>query len=78
MMQRLLKAQLRLIKYGACIGIIGGVSSFIGPDHHGLVKAMIGVVVGCMLFGKRLPSALVEMLRANQELMDEMEDAFKN
>lgn len=77
MMQRIAKAQLKLMKYGAFIGIIGGIASFVGPPHHGLIKAMIGVVIGCMLLGKRLPIALKEMYDANKPLMDEIEDSFK-
>ena len=78
MMQRITKAQLKLMKYGAFIGIIGGIASFVGPPHHGLIKAMIGVVIGCMLLGKRLPIALKEMYDANKPLMDEIEDSFKD
>ena len=78
MMERIAKAQLRIMKYGAFIGIIGGIASFVGPNHHGLIKAMMGVVIGCMLLGKRLPLALKEMFDANQELTDEMENSNKN
>lgn len=78
MMQRVTKAQLKLMKYGAFIGIIGGIASFVGPPHNGLIKAMIGVVIGCMLLGKRLPIALKEMYDANKPIMDEIEDTFKD
>ena len=78
MMQRVTKAQLKLMKYGAFIGIIGGIASFVGPPHNGLIKAMIGVVIGCMLLGKRLPIALKEMYDANKPLMDEIEDSLKD
>lgn len=78
MMQRIAKAQLKLIKYGAFIGIIGGIASFVGPPHHGLIKAMIGVVIGCMLLGKRLHTALKEMYDANKPIIDEIENTLKN
>jgi hypothetical protein len=78
MMPRIAKAQLKLMKYGAFIGIIGGIASFVGPPHHGLIKAMIGIVIGCMLLGKRLPIALKEMYDANKPVMDEIEDSFKD
>ena len=78
MMQRVTKAQLKLMKYGAFIGIIGGIASFVGPPHNGLSKAMIGVVIGCMRLGKRLPIALKEMYDANKPIMDEIEDSFKD
>lgn len=76
MMQRITKAQLKLMKYGAFIGIIGGIVSFIGPNHHGLIKTMIGVVIGCLLLGKRLPTALNETFDATQEIMDRLDDSF--
>ena len=78
MMPRIAKAQLKLMKYGAFIGIIGGIASFVGPPPHGLIKAMIGIVIGCMLLGKRLPIALKEMYDANKPVMDEIEDSFKD
>lgn len=77
MMQRMAKAQLKLMKYGAIIGLIGGMTSFVGPPHHGLIKTMIGIVIGCMMLGKRLPAALKEMFEANRQILDEIEDSFK-
>lgn len=78
MMQRIGKAQLQLMKYGAFIGLFGGVASFVGPNHDALIKVMIGMVIGCMLLGKRLPKALKEMYEANQIIKDEFEDFFRN
>lgn len=49
------KVYLRLMKYAAFMGIIGGIASFVGPPHHGLIKAYIGVTIGAMLLGRRLP-----------------------
>lgn len=70
MTQQFAKAQLKLMKYGAFIGIIGGIASFVGPNHHGLLKALIGVVIGCALLGRRLPLALKGAFDASQEMMD--------
>lgn len=78
MMRGIMRIQLRLMRYGAFIGIIGEIATFVGPPHHGLIKAMIGIVIGCMLLGKRLPTALKEMFDANKPIMDETEDSFKN
>lgn len=78
MMPKIAKAQLKLMKYGSFIGFIGGIASFVGPPHHGLIKAMIGVVIGCMLLVKRLPVALKELYDANKPLMDEIEDSLKD
>jgi hypothetical protein len=65
------------MKYGAFIGIIGGLASFIGPNYHVLIKAMIGDIIGCLLLGKRLPAALREMYDAKQAVLDEIEACLK-
>ena len=52
------KLYLRLMKYAALMGVIGGIASFVGPPHHGLIKAYYGVTIGGMLLGRRLPLAL--------------------
>ena len=39
---------LRLMKYAMLMGVLGGIASFIGPPHHGLIKAGIGIIVGAM------------------------------
>ena len=51
MIHQFAKAYLKLLKYSVFIGTIGGIASFISPNHHGLIKAMIGVVIDCMLLG---------------------------
>lgn len=77
MLQRIAEAQLKLMKYGAFIGCIGGFASFVGPPAHGLIKTMIGIVIGCILLGIQLPVALKEMYDANQPIIDEIEDSFR-
>lgn len=64
------KLYLRLMKYAALMGVIGGIASFVGPPHHGLIKAYIGVTIGAMLLGRRLPLALKDLIRANEEFID--------
>lgn len=64
------KVYLRLMKYAAFMGIIGGIASFVGPPHHGLIKTYIGVTIGAMLLGRRLPLALKNFIRANEEFID--------
>lgn len=63
---------LRLMKYAMLMGVLGGIASFIGPPHHGLIKAGIGIVVGAMLLGNRLPSALKELRNITDEISDEI------
>ena len=61
---------LRLMKYAMLMGVLGGIASFSGPSHHGLIKAGIGIVVGAMLLGNKLPSALKEFLKITDEITD--------
>ena len=54
------------------MGIIGGIASFIGPPHSGLIKAGIGIVVGGMLLGNKLPLALKELWSIMDEISHEI------
>lgn len=71
-MKRLAKIYPRLMIYAMFMGILGGIASFIGPPRHGLIKAGIGIVVGAMLLGNKLPNALKELLRITDEITDEI------
>lgn len=75
MRKRLISVYIRLVKYAMLMGVLGGIASFIGPPHHGLIKAGIGIVVGAMLLGNRLPSALKELLDITDEIINEI---FRN
>lgn len=72
MMKRLAPIDLRLMKYAMLMGVLGGIASFIGPPHHGLIKAGIGIVVGAMLLGNKLPDALKELFKITDEISDEI------
>lgn len=63
---------LRLMKYAMLMGVLGGIASFIGPPHHGLIKAGIGIIVGAMLLGYKLPSALKEFRNITDEITDDI------
>lgn len=71
-MKRLAKVYPRLLIYAIFMDILGGIASFIGPPHHGLIKAGIGIVVGAMLLGNKLPSALKELRNITDEITDEI------
>lgn len=62
------KLYLRLLRYAAFMGIVGGIASFVGPPHHGLIKALIGVTIGAMLLGNRLPLALKKLKSITDEI----------
>lgn len=72
MREQLISVYLRLMKYAMLMGVLGGIASFIGPPRHGLIKAGIGIVVGAMLLGNRLPSALKEFRSITDDISEEI------
>lgn len=70
-MNEYFKLYLRLMKYAAFMGILGGIATFVGPPHSGLIKAGIGIVIGAMMLGRRLPDTLKEFFRVNDEFIDD-------
>lgn len=66
------KLYLRLMKYAAFMGIVGGIASFVGSPHSGLIKAYIGATIGAMLLGSRLPLALKELWSIMDEISHEI------
>ena len=72
MKKRIATVYLRLMKYAMFMGILGGIAIFIGPPRHGLIKAGIGIVVGAMLLGSKLPSALKELCKIPDEITNEI------
>lgn len=60
------------MKYAMFMGILGGIATFIGPPRHGLIKAGIGIVIGAMILGNRLPAALKELYEITEEFTDDM------
>lgn len=71
MRERLISVYLRLMKYAMLMGVLGGIASFIGPPHHGLIKAGIGIVVEAILLGNKLPSALKDLWNIINETSDD-------
>ncbi|WP_290051220.1 hypothetical protein [uncultured Muribaculum sp.] len=72
MKKRIATVYLRLMKYAMFMGVFGGIATLIGPPRHGLVKASIGIVVGAMLLGSKLPSALKELCKITDEITNEI------
>lgn len=70
-MNRLEKAYLPVMKYALFAGILGGIATFIGPPHHGLIKALIGVTIGFALCGHWFHPALKALLKASEEVMED-------
>ena len=63
MFNKLISFYIKLLKFAVLPGILGGIACFIGPDHHALTKAWIGM----------LP-AIKEILKANDELFENISD----
>ena len=74
MMQKLIKVQWQLMKCGMIMGVAGGVASFVGPLDSGLCNALLGAAAGGMLLGRKIADALKELIRASNELADEIFD----
>ena len=74
MMQKLIKVQWQLMKYGMLMGVVGGVFSFVGPLDSGLHNALLGAAVGGLLLGRRFENALKDLIQASNELADEIFD----
>lgn len=72
MKDRFAAIYLRLMKYAMLMGVLGGIASFIGRPHHGLIKTGTGIVVGAILLGNKLPSALKELRNVTYEIIDEI------
>jgi hypothetical protein len=66
------KALLKQIRYGAFLGFCGGIASFVGPDHSGLLKAMMGIVIGAAILGDKLPRAIFEYYHYVKEIDKEI------
>ena len=72
MKSRFVSVYLRLMKFSMLMGVLGGIAALIGPPHHGLIKAGIGIVIGAMILGNRLPAALKELYEITEEFTDDM------
>lgn len=54
------------------MGVLGGIATFIGHPRHGLIKAGMGIVVGAILLGHKLPDAMNELFKITSEITDEV------
>jgi hypothetical protein len=66
------EALLKQIRYGAFLGFCGGIASFVGPDHGGLLKVLMGIVIGAAILGERLPRAISEYYHYVKEIDKEI------
>lgn len=68
----LIRQQFRLLRFAILPGILGGVACFIGPPHSASIKALIGVVIGCAIQHRFMASAIQDVIKANEEMIDQL------
>ena len=66
------RKQFKLLRFAILPGILGGIACFIGPQHSASIKAMIGVVIGCAIQHRFMASAIKDVIKANEELVDQL------
>ncbi len=74
MFGKLIATQIKLMPFAVLPGILGGIACFIGPEHHALMKAWIGVVIGIAIQHHYMLPAIKETLKANDELFENISD----
>lgn len=72
MFGKLISIQVKLIRFAILPGILGGIACFIGPDHHALIKAWIGVVIGVAIQRRYMLPAIKDALTASDELFNKI------
>ena len=68
----LIRKQIRLLRFAILPGFLGGIACFIGPPHSASIKALIGIVIGCAIQHRFMASAIKDVIKANDELLDQL------
>ena len=72
MSDNLIRQQFKLLRFAILPGILGGIACFIGPPHSASIKALIGVVIGCAIQYRFMASAIQDVIKANEEMIDQL------
>ena len=72
MSDNLIRQQFKLLRFAILPGILGGVACFIGPPHSASIKALIVVVIGCAIQHRFMASAIKDVIKANEEMIDQL------
>lgn len=67
MFDKVILAQVKLLRFAILPGILGGIACFIGPPHSASIKA---VVIGCAIQHHFMAPAIKNVIKANEELLD--------
>ncbi len=71
-MMEYIKALMGLVVCVAFMSMVGLLAAFIGPNHGVEIKILIGMTIGAMILGPRLPRALMTLYYANYEVLKKM------
>ncbi len=74
MFNKLISSYIKLLRFAILPGILGGIACFIGPDHHALIKAWIGAVIGFAIQHHYMLPSIKETLKACDELFEKIFD----
>ena len=72
MFNKIVSAQVKLLRFAVLPGVLGGLACFVGPLHHALVKASIGAVIGFAIQHRYLLPAIKNTLKAADEPFDKI------
>ncbi len=71
MLDKVIMAQVKLMRFAVIPGILGGIACFIGPQHSTLIKAAIGVVIGCVIQHCYMVKAVRTAIKDNEEFFEQ-------
>ncbi len=74
MFNKLISSYIKLLRFAILPGILGGIACFIGPDHHAIIKACFGAVIGCAIQHNYMLPAIKNTFKAIDELFDKIFD----
>ncbi|MDE7386923.1 MAG: hypothetical protein K2N28_07265 [Muribaculaceae bacterium] len=72
MFDKVILAQIKMLRFAILPGILGGIACFVGPPHSATIKALIGVVIGCALQHRYMAPAIKDVIKAGEELFDHL------
>lgn len=77
MFNKIVWAQIKLMRFAVLPGIFGGIACFVGPPHHALIKAWIGAVLGFAIQHHYMFPDIKKALKAADEPFDKIFDEEK-
>ena len=72
MFDKVILAQVKMLRFAILPGILGGIACFIGPPYSASIKALIGVVIGCAIQHRFMAPAIKDVIKANKKLFDHL------